>query len=51
MNDNFLNPDLFTRAFLRPCDSIKNKVGLLMLEFSQFYQADYEHGAGLRRRA
>lgn len=43
-NENFLNPDLFIRAFLKPCEPFKNQIGLLMFEFSQFYKADYEHG-------
>ena len=43
-NENFLNPDLFARAFLKPCESFKNQIGLLMFEFSQFHKADYEHG-------
>lgn len=43
-NGNFLNAELFTTAFLRPCDSIRPKVGLLMLEFSRFWPSDYPHG-------
>ena len=43
-NENFLNADLFTRAFLKPCESIRQNVGVLMFEFSRFYPTDYEHG-------
>jgi len=43
-NTNFLNADLFTTAFLNPCERIRENVGLLMFEFSRFYQTDYEHG-------
>jgi uncharacterized protein YecE (DUF72 family) len=43
-NAHFLNADLFATAFLKPCEAIREKVGLLMFEFSRFYQADYEHG-------
>lgn len=43
-NKNFLNADLFVRAFLKPWETFRKKVGLLMFEFSKFYQADYEHG-------
>jgi uncharacterized protein YecE (DUF72 family) len=43
-NDNFLNPDLFAKAFLNPCESVRPSIGLLMFEFSRFWPSDYEHG-------
>ena len=43
-NENFLNADLFGRAFFKPCESIRNNVGVVMFEFSRFYPTDYEHG-------
>ena len=43
-NENFLNADLFNRAFLKPCEAIRANVGVLMFEFSRFHQTDYEHG-------
>jgi len=43
-NENFLNADLFGNAFLRPCESIRQHVGILIFEFSRFYPADYERG-------
>lgn len=43
-NSDFLNADLFATAFLRPCEDIRAKVGVLMFEFSQFWPDDYEHG-------
>jgi uncharacterized protein YecE (DUF72 family) len=43
-NADFLNADLFARAFLKPCEQIRDKVGVLLFEFSRFYPADYEHG-------
>jgi len=43
-NANFLNADLFTMAFLKPCEFVRPKVGVLMFEFSRFYPSDYEHG-------
>ncbi len=43
-NDLFLNAGLFASSFLRPCESIRSKVGLLMFEFSRFWPADYAHG-------
>jgi len=43
-NENFLNAELFTKAFLQPCESIRINVGLLMFEFSRFWETDYQHG-------
>jgi uncharacterized protein YecE (DUF72 family) len=43
-NENFLNAEIFERGFLRPCESIRSHVGLLIFEFSRFYSTDYEHG-------
>jgi uncharacterized protein YecE (DUF72 family) len=43
-NDFFLNAELFERAFLKPCESIRPHVGILMFEFSKFYRTDFENG-------
>jgi uncharacterized protein YecE (DUF72 family) len=43
-NENFLNVDLFAKAFLKPCESFRSSIGLLMFEFSRFWPTDYEHG-------
>ena len=43
-NTNFLNADLFTRAFLRSCEPHRRNIGVLMFEFSQFHQRDFAHG-------
>jgi uncharacterized protein YecE (DUF72 family) len=43
-NENFLNAALFATDFLRPCEAIRPKVGLLMFEFSRFWESDYQHG-------
>ncbi len=43
-NDNYLNADLFVKAFLLPCEAIRPNVGLLMFEFSRFWPSDYAHG-------
>ncbi|HXT41546.1 MAG TPA: DUF72 domain-containing protein [Candidatus Angelobacter sp.] len=43
-NENFLNAELFSRAFLKPCEAIRQNVGVVMFEFSRFHQSDYEHG-------
>ena len=36
-NQDFLNADLFATAFLKPCEDIRQKVGVLMFEFSRFW--------------
>lgn len=43
-NENYLNADLFVKAFLRPCEAVRSNVGLLIFEFSRFWPTDYEHG-------
>ena len=43
-NRDFLNADLLATAFLKPCEEIRPKVGVLMFEFSRFWPSDYEHG-------
>jgi uncharacterized protein YecE (DUF72 family) len=43
-NPDFLNADLFATAFLKPCEAIREKVGVLMFEFSRFWPSDYSHG-------
>ena len=43
-NENFLNADLFSRAFLEPCEHIRANVGVVMFEFSRFHASDYAHG-------
>ncbi len=43
-NRDYLNADLFATAFLKPCEDIREKVGVLMFEFSRFWQDDYERG-------
>ncbi len=44
LNPDFLNADRFATAFLRPCETIRGQVGVLMFEFSRFSPADYGHG-------
>lgn len=44
LNRDFLNADLFATAFLKPCEGIRSKIGVLMFEFSRFWPSDYEHG-------
>lgn len=43
-NEHFLNAEIFKSQFLKPCEAIREQVGMLMFEFSKFYQSDFEHG-------
>lgn len=43
-NPHFLDAALFRDAFLRPCEPYRDKVGLLMFEFSHFHPSDYARG-------
>jgi uncharacterized protein YecE (DUF72 family) len=43
-NTDFLNADLFATSFLKPCEEIRAKIGVLMFEFSRFWPSDYKHG-------
>ena len=43
-NANFLNADRFATAFLQPCEEFRQRVGLLMFEFSHFSPADFARG-------
>lgn len=45
MNENFLNAPLFIERFLGPMESIRSKVGPIIIEFSKFYSSDYATGA------
>ena len=35
---------LFVGAFLKPCEAVRDKVGVLMFEFTRFWTSDYQHG-------
>ncbi len=43
-NPDFLNAGLFAEAFLRPCESIRGKVGILIFEFSHFHPGQFARG-------
>ncbi len=43
-NPHFLDAGLFATEFLGPCQAIRDQIGVLIFEFSQFYTADFEHG-------
>lgn len=43
-NENFLNANLFTKAFLAPLAPHREKMGILMFEFGHLYKRDFEHG-------
>jgi uncharacterized protein YecE (DUF72 family) len=40
-NENFLNAELFASAFLKPLAICKDKVGILIFEFSRFHPSDF----------
>ena len=44
LNRNFLNSDLFTKAFLTPLSSHRQKIGVLMFEFGHLNKRDFERG-------
>lgn len=44
MNPHFLNAELFCGSFLRPLTAMREQVGVLIFEFSQFYPSDFERG-------
>jgi uncharacterized protein YecE (DUF72 family) len=44
VNEHFLNAELFARAFLTPCETIREKVGVLIFEFSHFHERDFARG-------
>src|SRR5690606_38655441 len=43
-NAHFLNAELFAREFITPCDAIREKVGVIIFEFSHFHESDYQRG-------
>ncbi len=44
LNEHFLDADLFRAAFLSSCDRFKDKIGVLIFEFSHFHPSDFAHG-------
>ena len=43
-NPDFLNPNRFYDEFLKPCESIRDFVGILIFEFSRFHPLDFANG-------
>lgn len=43
-NPHFLNAEVFKAGFLKPCEALGSKLGIIMFEFSRFWPSDYEHG-------
>ncbi len=43
-NENFLNAPLFIEAFLGPMSPYREKIGVIMFEFSRFHAGDFERG-------
>lgn len=44
LNPHFLDAGLFERAFLKPCEAIRDQVGVLMFEFTRFHTDDFARG-------
>ena len=44
LNENFLRAPLFIEAFLGPLSPCREKIGVIMFEFSRFYSGDFEKG-------
>jgi uncharacterized protein YecE (DUF72 family) len=44
VNPHFLSSELFQRAFLAPCEAIRDKCGMLIFEFSPFHAGDFARG-------
>jgi uncharacterized protein YecE (DUF72 family) len=44
LNPRFLDPQVFVEGFLRPLAAVRDKVGILMFEFSRFWATDFRHG-------
>lgn len=44
VNEHFLNSEVFKVGFLKPCESLGPKLGVILFEFSRFWPTDYEHG-------
>jgi uncharacterized protein YecE (DUF72 family) len=43
-NPCFLDANLFLQSFLKPLEPYREQTGIIMFEFSRFYQRDFEHG-------
>ncbi len=44
INAHFLDADLFARAFLAPCEPYRDRIGVLIFEFSRFHPSDFARG-------
>jgi len=44
LNEHFLNAELFRAAFLSSCEPWRDRIGLLMFEFSHFHPGDFAKG-------
>jgi uncharacterized protein YecE (DUF72 family) len=44
INPHFLDADLFQSAFLTPCEPHRERIGVLIFEFSRFHPADFVRG-------
>jgi len=44
MNPDFLNVELFASEFLSACESMRERIGLLILEFSRLHRSEFPRG-------
>lgn len=44
VNPHFLSAERFTRDFLAPCEPYRDRIGVLIFEFSRFYPSDFQRG-------
>ena len=43
-NEHFLDAELFQKAFLNSCEPHRDRIGVLIFEFSHFHPRDFERG-------
>jgi uncharacterized protein YecE (DUF72 family) len=43
-NEHFLSAKMFANSFIEPMKPFREKIGLLIFEFSQFQKRDFDHG-------
>lgn len=44
LNPHFLDAELFQSAFLASCEPFREKIGVIMFEFSHFHPGDFQRG-------
>ena len=44
LNPDFLNAELFRSKFLRACERVRDKIGILIFEFSRLHRSEFNRG-------